>query len=50
MKYNSYKNSLELITTTLIVSTYKMLDGHASSWDRYLKGIFWILRSQDIDR
>jgi len=49
MKYDSYKSSLELITTTLIVSTYEMLDGHDSGWERHLKGIFWVLRSQDIN-
>ncbi|KAK9427544.1 fungal-specific transcription factor domain-containing protein [Lipomyces doorenjongii] len=46
MQYDSYKTSLELLATTLIVSTYEMLDGSCHDWERHLEGVFWIQRSQ----
>lgn len=49
MRYTSYKNSLELLATVLIVSTYEMLDGAGKGWERHLKGVFWIQRSRDIN-
>ena len=48
MSYDSYTTSLELLATTLIVSTYEMLDDIGSGWERHLKGVFWIQRSQVI--
>ncbi|PVH79520.1 hypothetical protein DL98DRAFT_560777 [Cadophora sp. DSE1049] len=48
MQYESYKTSLELLATALIVSTYEMLDGSGKDWERHLQGVFWIQRSQVI--
>jgi len=48
MSYDSYTTSLELLATTLIMSTYEMLDDIGSGWERHLKGVFWIQRSQVI--
>lgn len=49
MRFPSYKNSLELLATVLVVSTYEMIDGAAKGWERHLKGVFWIQRSRDIN-
>ncbi|KAF3056511.1 hypothetical protein GL218_06495 [Daldinia childiae] len=48
MQYDTYKTSLELIATSLIISTYEMLDGSSQDWERHLHGVFWIQRSQVI--
>ncbi|TDZ17928.1 Transcription activator AMTR1 [Colletotrichum orbiculare MAFF 240422] len=48
MQYDSYKTSLELLATCSIVSAYEMLDGSRQDWERHLKGVFWIQRSQVI--
>lgn len=48
MHYDTYKTSLELLATALIVSTYEMLDGSGKDWERHLQGVFWIQRSQVI--
>lgn len=48
MQYDTYKTSLELLATVLIVSTYEMLDGSGKDWERHLQGVFWIQRSQVI--
>jgi hypothetical protein len=48
MQYDSYKVSLELLATALIVSTYEMIDGSGKDWERHLQGVFWIQRSQVI--
>ncbi|KAL3425562.1 Zn(II)2Cys6 transcription factor [Phlyctema vagabunda] len=48
MQYDTYTVSLELLATALIVSTYEMLDDSGSGWERHLKGVFWIQRSQVI--
>jgi hypothetical protein len=48
MQYDTYKTSLELLATALIVSTYEMLDGSGKDWERHLKGVFGIQRSQVI--
>lgn len=48
MQYDSYAVSLELLGTALIVSTYEMLDDFGNGWERHLKGVFWIQRSQVI--
>ncbi|KAL4925978.1 Zn(II)2Cys6 transcription factor [Aspergillus undulatus] len=51
LQYNSYKHSEELLATAIVVSTYEMLDAseHNSNWQRHLKGVFWIQRSQDVN-
>lgn len=49
MRFTSYKNSLELLATVLVVSTYEMIDGAAKGWERHLKGVFWIQRSREIN-
>lgn len=46
MQYRSYNTSLELLATTLVVSSYEMLDGSPKDWERHLQGVFWIQRSQ----
>lgn len=48
MHYNTYKTSLELVATSLIISAYEMLDGSSQDWERHLHGVFWIQRSQVI--
>lgn len=49
MRFTSYKNSLELHATVMIVSTFEMLDSASKNWERHLKGVFWIQRSRDIN-
>lgn len=49
MRYSTYQNSLELMATTLIVSTYEMLRGSRKDWQQHLQGVFWILRSRQIE-
>ncbi len=46
MRFRSYQTSLELLATTLIVSTYEMVDGCRKAWERHLEGACWILRAQ----
>ncbi|KFZ23556.1 hypothetical protein V502_01962 [Pseudogymnoascus sp. VKM F-4520 (FW-2644)] len=48
MHHDSYTVSPELLATALIISTYEMLDDFRSGWERHLKGVFWIQRSQVI--
>jgi hypothetical protein len=48
MQFDTYKTSLELLATTLVISTYEMLDGESVNWERHLQGVFWIQRSQTI--
>ncbi|CAK7204183.1 hypothetical protein SEUCBS139899_006937 [Sporothrix eucalyptigena] len=48
MEYDTYKTSLELLATSIIVSTYEMLDGSRKDWERHLQGVFLIQRSQVI--
>lgn len=48
MQYSSYKTSLELLATTLIISAYEMFDNSSSDWERHLEGVFLIQRSQVI--
>ncbi|PYH49342.1 Zn(II)2Cys6 transcription factor [Aspergillus saccharolyticus JOP 1030-1] len=47
MQYPSYASSRELIATALLISTYEMVDGSNSDWERHLKGVFWIQRFQN---
>ncbi|KAI9899762.1 hypothetical protein N3K66_006223 [Trichothecium roseum] len=49
MRYPSYQASPELMATTLIVSTYEMLRGSRTDWQQHLQGVFWILRSRQIE-
>ncbi|KAL4921370.1 hypothetical protein BDW62DRAFT_208373 [Aspergillus aurantiobrunneus] len=51
LQYTSYKHSEELLATAIVVSTYEMLDASEpnSNWQRHLKGVFWIQRSQDVN-
>ncbi|KAK4554464.1 hypothetical protein LTR86_008318 [Recurvomyces mirabilis] len=48
MKHTLYLRSDELLATVLIISTYEMIDGSGSGWERHLKGVFYIQRSQTI--
>ncbi|KAL4908958.1 hypothetical protein BDW74DRAFT_165645 [Aspergillus multicolor] len=48
MQSSSYKTSLELLATVLIISTYEMLDDSSQDWQRHLEGVFLIQRSQVI--
>lgn len=48
MRYDTYKVSLELLAISIIISTYEMLEGSSTDWERHLKGVFWIQRSQVI--
>lgn len=49
--YPSYTKSGEIIATAVLISTYEMFDSEGSysdgGWERHLRGIFWIQRSQD---
>jgi hypothetical protein len=49
--YPSYSRSGEIIATTILISTYEMFDSEGSyndgAWERHLRGVFWIQRSQD---
>jgi Fungal specific transcription factor domain len=49
MHYKSYTGSQELLATVILISTYEMIDGSNQDWERHLKGVFWIQRSQDND-
>ncbi|KAF6513681.1 hypothetical protein HZS61_007006 [Fusarium oxysporum f. sp. conglutinans] len=49
MRYSTYQNSQELMATTLMVSTYEMLRGSRKDWQQHLQGVFWILRSRQIE-
>ena len=46
---STYTHSEEILATAIIISTYEMLDESAPGWQRHLKGVFWIQRSQDVD-
>lgn len=48
MQYESYKDSLELLATASIVSSYEMLDGSRQDWERHLRGLSCIQQSQGI--
>lgn len=49
--YPTYNRSGEIIATAILISTYEMFDAQGSysdgGWERHLRGIFWIQRSQD---
>jgi hypothetical protein len=48
MQYPTYKTSLELLSTALIISAYEMLDNSTNDWEHHLEGVFLIQRSQTI--
>ncbi|CAG8365616.1 unnamed protein product [Penicillium salamii] len=48
MLYPTYKTSLELLSTALIISAYEMLDNSTNDWEHHLEGVFLIQRSQTI--
>jgi hypothetical protein len=47
----SYSKSREIISTSILISTYEMWDAEGQysngAWERHLRGIFWIQRSQN---
>jgi hypothetical protein len=49
--YPSYSKSREIISTSILISTYEMWDSEGQysngAWERHLRGIFWIQRSQN---
>ncbi|KAF2825260.1 hypothetical protein CC86DRAFT_41019 [Ophiobolus disseminans] len=49
--YPAYSKSREIIATALLISTYEMFDAEGEysngAWERHLRGIFWIQRSQN---
>ncbi|PVI05562.1 hypothetical protein DM02DRAFT_516492 [Periconia macrospinosa] len=51
--YPSYTKSREILATAALISTYEMFDASSKAgdggWERHLRGIFWIQRSQDND-
>ncbi|KAI6259749.1 hypothetical protein MCOR27_000781 [Pyricularia oryzae] len=51
LAYKSYTHSEELLVTVLAISSYEMLDeaDGRGNWQRHLKGVFWIQRSQNTD-
>lgn len=49
LHHTTYTCSEELLATVIIISTYEMLDDANSNWQRHLKGVFWIQRSQNVD-
>ena len=49
LQYHTYTQSEEILATAIIISTYEMLDESASNWQRHLKGVFWIQRSQNVN-
>jgi hypothetical protein len=46
----AFLRSDELLATVLIISTFEMIETQnlGSAWDKHLKGVFWIQRSQVI--
>lgn len=40
MQHPSYARSHEVIATSLLISTYEMIDGSNQDWERHLKGVF----------
>ena len=49
LHHTTYTCSEELLATVIIISAYEMLDDANSNWQRHLKGVFWIQRSQNVD-
>ena len=50
MQYPGYPHSQEILANAALISWYEALDTEASAnWERHLKGVFWIQRSQNTD-
>lgn len=49
LRYASYTRSEELLATVIIISAYEMLDDGRGDWQRHLKGVFGIQRSQNVN-
>ncbi|KEY72945.1 hypothetical protein S7711_07908 [Stachybotrys chartarum IBT 7711] len=51
LSYQSYADSLEILATATLISTYEMLECtdsfNNSNWERHIRGGFWIQRCQD---
>ena len=48
MQYTGYPHSQEILANAALISWYEALDTEASTnWERHLKGVFWIQRSQN---
>jgi hypothetical protein len=48
MQYPGYPHSQEILANAALISWYEAFDTEASTnWERHLKGVFWIQRSQD---
>ncbi|KAJ4407909.1 hypothetical protein N0V91_003574 [Didymella pomorum] len=51
LNQGTYPRSREIISTALLISTYEMFDAEGQynngAWERHLRGIFWIQRSQN---
>ena len=48
MQYPGYPHSQEILANAALISWYEALDTEASTnWERHLKGVFWIQRSQN---
>jgi Fungal specific transcription factor domain len=48
MLYHGYPHSQEILANAALISWYEALETEASTnWERHLKGVFWIQRSQN---
>jgi Tfp pilus assembly protein PilF len=46
--YPGYPQSQEILANAALISWYEAFDTEASTnWERHLKGVFWIQRSQN---
>ncbi|KAJ5082306.1 hypothetical protein N7532_011349 [Penicillium argentinense] len=49
MQSQSCTRSLDLIVTSILISTYEMIDGSNENWEGHIKGVFLFQRFQDND-
>ena len=48
MQYQSYTRSREILATAALISSYEYFHVNRSAdWEKHLKGVFWIQRSQE---
>lgn len=48
MQYQSYTRSKEILATAALISSYEYFHVNRSAdWEKHLKGVFWIQRSQE---
>lgn len=48
MQYPSYTRSQEILATAVLISSYECFHVNKSAdWEKHLKGVFWIQRSQE---